>query len=207
MLGLGLMLSNFILFAQSVNDVFNKDVPVIWMGLDFTGVIFIGDRDKFGSTSDLRYLMETWNDLMDREKDKYNVAKATRRKKVEFALDVTKDFNTGIDPVGLFSEKSADYFHLNPPDVEEIIRNYDFKNYSSGIGLMFVVESFNKLNEQASIYVTFINLSDRSVLFTERLTGNPGGMGLRNYWAGAIRNVMEKMGGKEFERWRKKYYR
>jgi hypothetical protein len=72
---------------------------------------------------------------------------------------------------------------------------------------MFVVESFSKMNDEGSIWVTFINMDSKEVLFTEHLVGKPGGAGLRNFWAGCVNNVITKMEKKEFEMWRKKHFR
>jgi hypothetical protein len=57
------------------------------------------------------------------------------------------------------------------------------------------------------MWVTFIDMKTRQILFTERMVAEPGGFGLRNYWAGAIKGVLEKMRKKEYEMWRKKYFR
>jgi hypothetical protein len=70
---------------------------------------------------------------------------------------------------------------------------------------MINVESFDKTGEQASMYVTFINLSSKKVLMTERLTAEPTGFGLRNYWAGAVYSMYKQISKKELRNWREKY--
>jgi hypothetical protein len=192
--------------GQSKSDVFNKDIPVLWLGLDFTGNKFIGDRERFGSESDARHLIDSWNELMLNEADKYDVARAIGRTKVENQLAVTNNNNAQLDVISMFSNEERDYLHLKMSDIEEIIANYDLMGLD-GIGLMFNVESFNKINQEGSIWVTFISLNAHEVIFTERLTAPPGGAGMRNYWAGCIRDILVKMQKKEFEMWRKKYYR
>ena len=193
-------------FGQSKSDVFKEDVPVTWLGLDFTQTKLIGDREKFGSESDVRHLLDAWNDLIVKEPDKYDIAKAIDRKKVENAIDVTKEHNAELDVMSMFSDDVKDYIHVKVSDVEEIIGGYDFKG-KNGIGLMFVVESFNKLNEEGSIWVTFISMDSKEVLFSERMTAPPKGFGMRNFWAGCIYTILTKMEKKEFEMWRKKHYR
>jgi len=192
--------------AQSKSDVFIKDVPVTWLGLDFTSTKLIGDRERFGSESDVRHLMEAWNDLILKEPDKYDVAHAIGRAKLENAVQVTKEHSLEVDVMNMFSSDIKDYIHIKPSDVDEIVAGYDFTGLS-GIGLMFVVESFNKLNEEGSIWVTFINMGTREVIFTEHLVAEPSGMGLRNYWGGCLVDIINKMRKKEFEMWRKKHYR
>ena len=192
--------------AQSKSDVFNTDIPVTWLGLDFTANKFIGDRERFGSESDARHLIDSWNDLMLKEADKYDVARAIGRRSVENRVEVTDDNNAQLDVMLMFSDEERDYLHLKVSDIEGIVAGYDLKGLS-GLGLMFNVESFNKINQEGSIWITFINLSTHEVIFSERLTAPPGGAGMRNYWAGCIREILIKIQKKEFEMWRKKHYR
>jgi len=192
--------------AQTKSDVFRKDVAVTWLGLDFTSAKLIGDRERFGSESDVRHLIDAWNELILKEADKFDIAKTIDRVKVENAVQITNEHNAELDVMSMFSENEGDYLHIKTSDVEEIISGYDFSDLS-GIGLMFNVESFNKLNVEGSIWITFINMGTKEVLFTERLVAPPGGAGMRNYWAGCIHDILVKMQKKEFEMWRKKHYR
>jgi hypothetical protein len=80
-------------FAQTKSDVFNPDTEITWLGLDFTGAKFIGDRERLGSTSDIRHLLDAINELMVKEADKYNVAAALKRKQVQNAIEVTMEHN------------------------------------------------------------------------------------------------------------------
>lgn len=200
------MMAGTLSYAQTKSDVFKKEVGVTWLGLDFSNTKLIGDREKFGSESDVRHLLEAWNSLIVTEYEKFDIAKAIGRPKVENAIEVTNEHNAEVDVMSMFSESEKDYLHIKASDVEDIVRGYDFKG-KSGIGLMFVVESFSKTNEEGSMYVTFINMGSKEVLFTERVVGEPKGFGMRNFWAGAVYQVITKIGKKEFEMWRKKYFR
>ncbi len=192
--------------AQTKSEVFMKEVGVTWTGLDFSNAKLIGDRERFGGESDVRHLMEAWNALILKEFDKFDIAKAIGRTKVENDVEITNEHNAEVDVMAMFSNDEKDYLHIKPSDVDQIVANYDFKG-KSGMGLMFIVESFNKVNAEGSIYVTFINMGTKEVIFTERVVAEPSGAGMRNYWAGAIHGVIVKMQKKEFEMWRKKYFR
>ncbi|HWC53013.1 MAG TPA: hypothetical protein VG676_05475 [Chitinophagaceae bacterium] len=192
--------------AQEMQDIFDRKASVTWLGLDFTGARFIGDRERFGSASDVQHLIEAWNDLLITESTKFDVAAAIDKIKTEDAIDVTKDHNAALDVSDIVSSDMKDHFHLKPNDIEAIVADYDFKG-NTGIGVMFNVESFSKLNEEGAIWITFIDMNRKTVFFSERLTGKPSGFGLRNYWAGAVYGILKKMEKKEFEMWRKKYFR
>lgn len=188
--------------GQTKSDVFRKEVAVTWLGLDFTSAKLIGDRERFGGESDVRHLMEAWNALILAEPEKFDVAKSIGRPKLENAIEVTDEQNSTLDVMSMFSDSEKDHLHIKPSDVEQIIADYDFKG-KSGIGLMFVVESFNKIKEEGSIYVTFINMDSKEVLFTERMVAEPKGIGMRNFWAGAVYAIITKIQKKQFEMWRK----
>jgi hypothetical protein len=198
-------LSGFGLKAQTVNDIFEPNTTITWLGLDMTGAIFIGDREKWGSQSDIQNTIKSWNDLFLREKDKFNVTAMLKKKTpVEFKLDITQNHNAELDISNILSEKSADHIHLRKDGVEQIAAAYNYDGLT-GIGLMFNVESFNKTNNEGSLWVTFVNMATGEVLLTERMTAAPRGAGVRNYWAGAVFEIMEQVKKREFEQWRKKY--
>jgi hypothetical protein len=200
------LLATGTLCAQDRSDVFRPEVKITWLGFDFSQAKFIGDREKLGSESDMRHLLEAWNELVLTEKDKYDVPAMIGRDVVETATDVTKDHNEELDVLAMYSNAEKDYLHLSREQVGSIVSKYNYKK-NTGIGLMFNIESFSKLNGEASMWVTFIDMKSRQILFTERMTAAPKGFGVRNYWAGAIYAVMEKIKKKEFEMWRKKYFR
>jgi hypothetical protein len=192
--------------AQTKSDVFNKDTEITWLGLDFSNAKFLGDREKFGSESDVKHLFTAWNELILNESDKFNVAKAVDRSKVTNAIDVTTARNAEVDVQAIFTDNQKDYLHIQPSDIEGIVSSFDFKG-KTGIGLVFIVESFSKPNEEGSMYVTFVNMGSKELLFSERLVAEPKGFGMRNFWAGCIYGVLTKMQKKEFGNWKKKYYR
>jgi len=191
-------------FSQGRSDVFNPSTEITWLGLDFSGAKFIGDRERLGSESDIRHLLDAINELMIKEADKYNVAAAIQKKKVDYATEVVNEHNAELDVLSLISADGKDHVHLSPGGVEEIIASYDFKG-KSGIGMMFNVESLNKLIDEGSYWVTFVNMGTKEILFTERLTAPPAGFGMRNFWAGSVNGVLAKIKKKEFENWRKKH--
>jgi hypothetical protein len=201
-----LSISSLNVAAQTKSDVFDEKIPITWLGLDFTETKFLGDRERFGSESDVRHLLDAWNELILDESDKYNISRTVRRANVENEVQITNENNAQLDVLSMFSNEERDYLHLKTADIEELIFNYNFQGLT-GIGLMFNVESFNKINQEGSVWITFINMGSREVLFTERMVAPPGGAGMRNYWAGCIREILIKIQKKEFEMWRKKHFR
>lgn len=190
--------------SQSVNDIFEKDTPIVFLGLDLSGAKFIGDRERYGSESDIRTLMNSWNTLIETEKQKFNIAGMLGKDKVDYNIDITRNHNNELEISDMLTDKISDHIHLRKENIMEIVAGYDFEK-ATGIGLMLNVESFNKTNVEALVWFTFIDLASKEVMFTERLSEPPGGLGMRNYWANAVYGMITKVKKKEYEMWRKKY--
>jgi hypothetical protein len=90
---------------------------------------------------------------------------------------------------------------LAKSDIESIVKGYNFEG-KKGIGLMFIMESMNKSAKQGNMYVTFIDMASRKVLFTERMSGEAGGFGFRNYWVRPVSEVIEKIQKSKYKQWR-----
>jgi hypothetical protein len=192
--------------AQEMADIFDRKAKITWLGIDFTGAKFIGDRERYGSHADVKDLMLSYNNLMLKEPDKFDMGLAIDKIRVADDFSVTNDHNAELNIAEIFSTSEGDYFHLRPNDIIEIIANYDFKG-KTGIGVMINVESFNKFKKEGCAWITFVDMGKKDVFFSERVTGEPGGAGLRNYWGNAIYDMLKATRKKEFEMWRKKYYR
>ncbi len=192
--------------AQDMKDIFDEDKDITWLGLDFTSAKFIGDRQRLGTSSDIQRLLQSWNDLIMTENEKFGIGQYIGKTKVTSDFSVTKEHNAALDVLDMTSSDSKDEFHLRTSMIQEIINGYDFKD-NQGVGVMFVVEAFNKTTEQGAAWITFVNLSTKEVFFAERITGNASGFGLRNYWGNSFYGMMKQIKKREFEMWRKKYYR
>jgi hypothetical protein len=91
-------------------------------------------------------------------------------------------------------------------DIESFVKEYKPEN-KDGIGIVFIAETLNKAETEAWFHFVAINLSNNAVLFSERMKGNPSGIGLRNYWAGSIYDVMKEIKSKKYKEWKSKYQR
>ena len=75
----------------------------------------------------------------------------------------------------------------------------------SGIGVAFIIENFNKGTQEATVYVTFFDIATKKVLVCEKMTGKAMGVGMRNYWAGAIKSILKQIDATEYKNWKSKY--
>jgi len=51
------------------------------------------------------------------------------------------------------------------------------------------------------MWVTFVDMNKKTVLFTKRLTEKSGGFGFRNYWAKTFNNALKDI-DKDLKKWK-----
>ena len=203
-----LLFSFFIVFAvfngyaQTKADIFGN-APITWLGLDFTQLKFIGNATQFKdageiSNRDMRVkFFPAWNNLFISEQKKFNVADAVDRNSVEYATEVTQNANDNSNN-DYFTQKPGEYQLLTADMISTLVSKYDFKG-KTGIGMLFFVEGMSKDKEEASMWVTFVNMGAKNVLLTKRATGGAGGFGFRNFWAKSFYNVLKDM---DLKKWK-----
>jgi hypothetical protein len=179
--------------AQSakVADISNRDVPAVWLGLDFTEARLIGDIGA--NENDIKdRIVNDINQLIVNEAKKYDIDGALKKSGVKAELGFTYEMNKKMDEKKLKSSNESDYTRLNKEMIEKMVAKYDFKD-QKGLGVLFIVEAMNKSKDKAAIWVTWIDMSSKKVLQTERKEGKAGGFGFRNFWARSAYEVMNDL--------------
>ena len=186
------------LSAQSEKEVFVAD-EIVWYGLDFSYARLVGSAG-FTDPQDIQNrLFDSWNQLIVIEADKYDLKKTFNKKEVIVDLTITEKRNAKVDAKELVINKD---YTIEGDQVKKIIKEYKTEQ-KSGVGLAFVVESFDKLKETGSVYVTFFDIATKKVLLMERISAKPRGFGVRNYWAGSIHGILKDCEA-NYKRWEKK---
>jgi len=202
------------LFVSSLNiqaqltakDVFTKN-EIVWYGLDFTKAHFIGQFDQgFGIMPAKGWDMRNkwipeWNSLIGREPQNFDLRKTFRKDIVQFDLGPVGELTRKMDGDLCMSFNPAT---ISAADIGQMVKLYEGAERKEGVGLVFIVENFNKAEQMATVYVTFFDIATKKVLFSEKVEGKPFGNGLRNYWAGSIKNVL-KAAESDYKSWKSKY--
>jgi hypothetical protein len=198
------------LMAQSKADVFDKKVPVTWLGVDYSLTTFIGTpsyttlafspwtvvkktgegvitKDEFRDS----FLVQ-WNQLFVDEAKKYNVAKAIGRSSVTYAIDVCIDANKKLAKKEFFSNDPNDFHKKTEADIANAVKNYDFQK-NDGIGMMYFVEGMNRGTGEEGLWVTFVDIKSKTVLLTKYESSKGQGSGFRNYWAKPLYVALKEM--------------
>lgn len=204
------------LSAQSKADIFDKNVPVTWLGVDYTLVKFIGTPSNVSKSFNAWTAVKVvdngvvtkeefvndftveWNQLFIDEAKKYNVAKAIDRSEVNYAIDVCINANKALIKKDFFSNNQSDFHLTTEATIADAVKNYDFQK-NQGLGMMFFVDGMNKGTTEEGLWVTFVDMKSKTVLLTKYATFKCQGSGFRNYWAKALWAIPKEM---DFKKWK-----
>lgn len=190
-------------FAQTKADVFS-DKPFTYLGIDFSNVVYFGDPGT-ANNEEMKELFNKINYLVSVEQPKYNIKAAFKRESIEYNINSTLEKNKGLDASKLLTYEPKDCKKLSVEDVKKIIGDYNFTNGETGLGMLFVMAGINKSMEEAYMWVTFINIDTKEVIFAEPVVGIAKGIGFRNHWAGAINDVIDQIKNGYYKTWKKKH--
>jgi len=193
------LITNSLTAQTSFSDI-NSNHKWVWLGLDFSNTKLIG-RSAFSDPEKIinEYFPKI-NMLVFNEADKYDVMGAFRMNNF-YADDLYCDIlNSSLSTDELFVGRD---YSLEKSDILNIVAKYNFDKVKQDIALIFIVESLDKTGERATIWVTVINTRTKDLLLSERMTGNPGGFGFRNYWAGAVYDIIKQIKKKKHKQWKK----
>lgn len=182
--------------AQSV-DVF-KTPSLTFFGLDFSQAKLIGygaiNRDMIKER-----MVEQWNMLLASEQSKFNIKKAFDKKEVIYDIKRVKKINDHIDSIALFPDSNYVLKLIQPNEINAHVNQLETEGYK-GLGLLFVVDYFSRENATGDIVIVFFDIENKKVLLQKRMSGSPAGVTYRNYWAGAIHEIIENA-ERAYNRW------
>jgi hypothetical protein len=199
-----LITASLCLFGQTSKEVLgNSETPLIYLGIDFTKAKLIGDETT--SSFDVRDRQyNAINNLVVDEPKKYDLKAAFHKSVVDHDLGPVEKRNAKINTEEIKSTSTADFHRLKEPDIISLVNGFDFGD-RKGFGLLFIVEAMDKSQKAAAIWVTLVDLKSKKVLLTERMEGRTSmGFGFRNYWATAVKNVIEAVEKRKFSEWKDK---
>lgn len=181
-------------FGQNFVEVLQAN-ELNWYGIDFTKAKMIG---SIGFTNpDVicnRYIHNKWNGIVFSEPEKYDISKFIGGKEINIHLDFILERNSQVTTDNLIINED---YEIEPDKILELLKEYPVKG---GVGLVFIVESFNKLNDTANIWVTFFDNNSKKILKTQKYSSEPGGFGVLNYWLGGVYNTCKQL-KKDYKKW------
>lgn len=194
-----LLLCTFLITADAQktrSDIFNDD-EIVFFGIDYSNAKMIG-RETFPNIDILQeYYFEKWNSILFSERDKYNIKKYYDKSIIEYDYGIVTKRNATISLDSIVIERS---YAIEKEQLIDMISQYDSERQKEGLGMVFIVESLNKPEEAAFVWLTFFDISTKKILMARRMKGAPGGFGRRNYWIRPFYNIM-KQSDKLWRKW------
>lgn len=181
---------------------------ISWFGLDFQKAKFVGAFDQGmgampATGSDMKNKwIPSWNALVMNEPQNFDLRKTFRKDNVTYDLKSVNELNQKIDVDACMVYNDGT---VTPEDVAACVKKYTADVKKSGIGVSMVIENFNKMNQMATLYVVFFDIATKKVLVCEKMSGKCMGIGMKNYWAGAIKAILKQIDASEYKSWKGKY--
>jgi len=197
-----LLFSSLSMWAQDINEVFSSSKTTMeFVGLDFSQAKMVGTEGFRDPGKIQGYYFGALNGLFMSEMNKYDVKRAFKKSDMDYDFAVVEPGNDEVDFMDMVTNKLPKSF--SDERVQSIVNKYDTKGMQAKYGLSFIVHSFNKYQERAYIYVVIFDAKSKKVLFSNKMSGEAGGFGFRNYWARTVYNILEDIKDYKFRKWKK----
>lgn len=186
---------------QTLSDLFAGKAKLVFLGLDFTQAKYIGKAGFIDPIAIKNQHMVSWNTLIEAEPKKFSLQDAFKLKPDQYESKVA-DMTKLNESANVKDNITEDDYAITEDQVKKSVAKYSLSE-KDGIGIVYVVESLNKNAEKLFAWVTFIDLSTKKVLHTEKIEGAAGGFGFRNYWAGGVYKINKAIDSKYYKTWSK----
>jgi hypothetical protein len=179
---------------------------LIWYGLDFTEARFIGtfdegfNRNHVSANELISTYMPAWNRLVLEEPMNFNLQSTFRKSSVYYDIRPVESLNARIKAEGIVTYNS---YVLMKDRLAAMVKAYPEGDKKEGLGLVFIVESFDKSYRKGNYWIVFFDIRSRKILLSDYCSGAPVGFGLRNYWAGSLKHVLNEVRFLRYDMWKK----
>ncbi len=192
-------------FGQNkMQALFAGNDKLTFLGVDFTQAHYVGP-EAFPDPGVIQNgHIKSWNSLLVLEPKKYSL-------QAPFKIKNSDQYETSIDDMTRINTKAEVESNITdtPQELTEAAVRKIASGYTlgpkEGVGVVYLAENLDKRAEKFTVWVVFVDLSSRQVLYTERIEGKPGGFGLRNYWAGGISSINKAIASTYYKKWAKQF--
>lgn len=172
---------------------------ISWVGIDFSKAKFT--RSGFDVSQEIlqRYLNE-WNMLIITDQKKYDVRLSFRKPVMQYDLSWVSKKNKTLK----LNRALGDFITIEDVYSEDAIVKYVEESElpaTTDYALLMVVESFDDTTKLGQVWVVVKNIPQNKVVLCEKFMKEPGGFGLRNYWARVFYNVLFEVQKSAYQRW------
>tara|TARA_B110000285_G_scaffold121611_1_gene137500 strand:- start:423 stop:1061 length:639 start_codon:yes stop_codon:yes gene_type:complete len=167
-------------YVHDFEKVYDADT-IFYYGIDFSN-FGLYNPEKVGHEQIIMKFFPVWMN---------KVHEAYSKGQIEMILkkEVKKNFQQVQSRYKLLRDEwiGFDKHTLETQQIQELVKDYKLKR-TTGIGLVLIIENFNKEKENARVNYTFFDITSREILWSIETKGEATGAGMTNHWATAIKN-------------------
>lgn len=163
---------------------------LVWCGIDYTLVKFIGSTDQFSDLPKIQsYYFRAWNEIIQAEKGKYDLNTAFSVATVHYNMEnaILRSQERDMSEIIQF-----DPYTIDEEQVKSVVM-LNIDPSADQLGAIFVMETLNKIEEVSTMWLAVFNLASGDILYMRRYSGAVGGFGFRNYYARSHYNVIKNL--------------
>ena len=184
-----------------IADLFIKTTPFTYLGIDFSKCKLIGEGFE-----NPKSMFSDINALLEKEKAKYDINGAVRKRDPRYQYSIVDKRNSGILENSL-TENPNDLLIYS--QLQTVVDEYDLATagITDGLCLVIIADNLNKARAQGSFYYVILDVASKKILISDRFTGKAGGRGLRNYWAKTVYETITTLKDRKYGVWKAMYRR
>ncbi|HAN17134.1 MAG: hypothetical protein A2X13_06385 [Bacteroidetes bacterium GWC2_33_15] len=175
------VLISFLSSAQTKEDIFNKNIPVVFLGADYSLAQFT-KAEEFENKSDILRLFVDINNLFKPKSTQELIRKKLRRDEVKLDLSYVNTINALVDWQKVHTD-NVDYAISDETIAEMIVKlNVDQNLYKDHIGMVIINENCSKTIKRGKVAVAFFTINELKPVLITHYVIKSDGIGFLYYW-------------------------
>jgi hypothetical protein len=187
---LGICLFTLPATARLPAAVGDPNIPITWLGLDFEEALIIGDA-ALDVPSFTGIYAKKINDMIVNQPKRYDLSRYLRKTTVHYETSMIDESNAIIFTDN-FVAAAPDLQSFTEAEIADLVAHYSLKD-TTGVGVVLIVRAMNRTRGRMTANLTYIDMADKTVLYTKEFTVSAGGVEWAAYWANAVRRVLMEM--------------
>jgi len=168
--------------AQTKKDIFNPDVPLVFLGADFSQIQFTKAEEFNNKPEILRFFVDCNNLLQSRQYEKF-LKKRLRRDEIKTDYSYVTKNNESVELEKVYSD-NIDY-SISDEGIQNMIKNLNIDQglYKDHIGMVLCEENYSKTKTLGTVSIVFFDIDDLKPIIVKHYSCKPDGFGFLYYWS------------------------
>jgi hypothetical protein len=175
-----------------------KGMEYIWIGgMTYPLYVPAQNRQIDNPTEAFEAFTSAFNELF--KKDQVGDLEGVTKKPIKVDVPTSMGPSKVDAAAGWFKSESkgaTDTSDITPEIVAEMVKGYP----AAPLGMAFIADRFSKLDAKACFWPVLYD-SSYNVVWTKRMCGEVGGLGLRNYYYNPVKEVLDMLGDVRKKEW------